>query len=514
MTAFRKLSAVVIALAALVATARHVPAQGAAEAVMPALKLLAEGDRLADKKDYATAVLRYKDAYEQLVPELRGRKFLEAVKPQLMTRDELKKHMAKLVAEDYSDDELHEADSMLKAFRLAPPDLDLKATMTALLTEEVGGFYNPKDKAMVLIREGGDEPKKKKGLFERIFGGEEEFDKDSTKITLAHEMTHALQDQHFDLQALDRAVEHDDDMALALTSLVEGEATLVMFAEMLRGDGEPKEALKFPPERMDAAFSVLRALTPFASGKTFQKAPLLLRESLIFPYHKGTVFLLHLTNHSEWKLVDQAFRTPPVSTEQILHPEKFYEKAKLDEPMVIELPSFRETLGKDWKQVSSNVLGEFQATILLADAPGASTHKAQVAAAGWDGDQFAVFENDAKQLGLVWLSTWDSRKDAEEFAAAYADRRDRSLAALAGKKKADNKPGGAKQPSGRSDQRLERDGRVFLVDRKGDDVAVIEGFSPQVTEKLLSQAFAAKKTVKRFTRKEATGKEKAGKPRR
>jgi hypothetical protein len=394
---------------------------------------------------------------------------------------------------------------MLKAFRLAPLDMDLKATMTALLTEEVGGFYNPKDKAMVLIREGGDEPKKKKGLFDRLFGGgEEEFDKDGTKITLAHEMTHALQDQHFDLQALDRAVEHDDDMALALTSLVEGEATLVMFAEMLRGDGEPKDALKFPPGRMDTAFGLLRAALPFASGPTFKKSPLLLRESLIFPYHKGTVFVLHLTNHSEWKLIDDAFRTPPVSTEQILHPEKFYEKGKLDEPMVIELPSLDAALGKEWKPVSSNVLGEFQTTILLADVPGASTAKAQTAAAGWDGDQFAVLENDRKQLGLVWISTWDSEKDAEEFAAAYADRRTKSLAPPAAKAKTGGNPRSDGKPStsAKPELRLERTERVYLVERKGSDVAVIEGFSPAVTEKLLAQVFAAKKTVKRFQRQE------------
>jgi hypothetical protein len=465
-------------------------------AVQPALKLLAEGDALADKQDYAAAVLRYKEAYEQLVPELRGRKFLQPVKPQLMTREELKKHMAKLVAEDYTDEELRQTDRALKAFRLVPADLDLKATMTSLLTEEVGGFYNPKDKAMVLIREGGDEPKKKKGLFSRLLGGEEKFDKAGTKITLAHEMTHALQDQHFDLQTLDKSVEHDDDMALALTSLVEGEATLVMFAEMLRDDeggGDPKDALSYPPAAIDAAFGLLRTMMPFASGKTFQKAPLILRESLIFPYHKGTVFVLHLTNHSKWELVDKAFRSPPVSTEQILHPEKFYDKDKLDEPTAIELPDLAEAVGKSWKKVSSNVLGEFQTTILLADGPGASTRKAQVAAAGWDGDRFVVFENAAKQLGLVWLTTWDSQKDAEEFAATYADHRARKLA-----------PAGNKQPD--SDKpakpRIEQEGRAYVVERRGDDVAVVEGFSPEITDRLLAQLVAAKKTPKRFQRAE------------
>ncbi len=431
------------------------------------------------------------------MPDLRGRKLLEPVKPQLLTREELKKRMIKIMAEDYTDEELRETDRSLKAFRLVPEDLDLKATMTNLLTEEVGGFYNPKDKAMVLIREGGDEPKKrKKGLFGRLFGGEPKFDKDGTKITLAHEMTHALQDQHFDLQALDKAVEHDEDMVLALTALVEGDATLVMFAEMLRGDEDPKDILDYPPAVMDAAFGTLRAMLPWASGKTMQKSPLILRESLIFPYHKGTVFVLHLTNHGEWELVDKALRSPPVSTEQILHPEKFYDKDKLDEPTEVKLPDLAEVVGKSWKRVGGNVLGEFQTTILLADGP-ASTRKAQVAAAGWDGNRYVVFESEGKQLGLVWLTTWDRSKDAEEFAAAYARHRASKLTSKPAP--SGEKP---KDPPRTDDQaappRIERDGRVYVVERRGDDVVVIEGFSPDITEKLLAQAATAKKGPKRF----------------
>jgi hypothetical protein len=499
---FRKLRIAASALFVLVAfSVWQAAADGPAkQPAKPALKLLAEGDALADKKDYATAVVRYKEAYEHLVPELRGRKFLEAVKPRLMTREELKKHMAKLIDEDYTDDELRETDRTLKAFRLVPADLDLKATMTSLLTEEVGGFYNPKDKAMVLIREGGDEPKekKKRGLFSRLFGEEETFDKDGTKITLAHEMTHALQDQHFNLQALDKAVAHDEDMALALTSLVEGEATLVMMAEMMRGEGKAEDALEYPPAAMDAAFGVLRMMMPFATGRTFQQSPMILRESLIFPYHKGTVFVLHLTNHSQWKLIDAAFRSPPVSTEQILHPEKFYDKDKLDEPVTIELPDLSAAVGKSWRRVSANVMGEFQLTILLADAPKGSMRKAQVAAAGWDGDRYAVFEGDGKQLGLVWVTTWDGGKEAEEFAAAYADRRAKKLAAenRAGGEKAGDKASGEKA----APLRIEREGRVYAVDRRGDDVVVIEGFSPEITNKLLAQAATAKKTPKRFKR--------------
>jgi hypothetical protein len=295
-------------------------------------------------------------------------------------------------------------------------------------------------------------------------------------------------------------------MIHALTCLVEGEATLVMFAEMMRGDEDPREALKLPPERMDLMFSALRSLSPFASGKTFQKAPLILKESLIFPYHKGTVFVLHLTNRSDWKLVDEAFRSPPVSTEQVLHPEKYYDPDRRDEPVELELPNVAGIVGGKWQRVGrGNVMGEFQTMVMLAD--GAKSMKsAQTAAAGWDGDRYEVFENDAKQLALAWLSTWDTPRDAEEFAAAYAERRTRQLAPPS--KKSPGQAADSKKPAGKPASALarwEQDGRVYLVERRGTDVAVIEGFSAKATDEVLPALFKSKKSPKRFRPVDAKG---------
>jgi hypothetical protein len=463
-----------------------------------ALALLAEGDRLADRQDFDKALLKYKDAYEEIVADLRGLKFRDRVAPKFMTRRQLRDYMIKSMTEDYSEAELIEMDRSLKAFRLVPDDMDVKQTLTNLLTEEVGGFYNPKNKNMVLIKEEVD-PKRKKGLFDLVFGSDG-FDKDEAKVTLAHEMVHALQDQHFDLQAMDKVVKRDDDMALALSALVEGEATLVMFAEMLRDDGDPRAALKMPPQKMDLAFAALKGFMPFASGRTFQRSPLILRESLIFPYHKGTVFVLHLTNRSQWKLVDRAFREPPTSTEQILHPEKYFDKNKLDEPQQVDLPDVAAAVGPGWKRVGYNVMGEFATMILLADYKGASGKTAQAAAAGWDGDRYAVFESADKRLGLVWMTTWDSEKDAEEFAAAYADRLAKKLSETARAPLSAPPPGAKPLKTKPAIMHLSRWERTYHIERRGQEVAVIEGFSAEATAKLAELAFTAKKSPKKFVR--------------
>jgi hypothetical protein len=457
-------------------------AQGGAE------RFLAEGDRLADAKDYAAAVLAYKDAYERIVPQIREREFKKPVNPKLMSRSDLKAHMAKLLAEDITEAEMLLLDRGYKALGLVPPKLDVKETLLNLLTEEVAGFYNPKDQSMYLIKE--EESKDKKGVLDFLFGSSEAFNKDEQKMTLAHEMAHALQDQHFDLQAMDKAVQHDDDMILALQAVVEGEAMLVMFAEMVRDDTAPQEVLRTAPGYIHFAFTAMKAFLPVASGKTMKSAPPIFRESLLFPYHRGTVFLLHGTNRSGWKAVDQAFTDPPTSTEQIIHPDKYFRDR--DVPTQVDLPDLQGAVGSEWQLLGSNTVGELQLTVMLAGQPGA-----EKAGPGWDGDHYAVFENDQKQPGLVWLTTWDSARDAQEFARCYRAFLGRKLKTLLDRQDVPATTGAA-----HADDKFRQTigGRAYHVECREKDVAIVEGFTPQATENLVELAFSARKSEKVFRR--------------
>ncbi len=440
-------------------------------------ELLGEGDSLADKKDYSGALVLYKQAYEKWVADVRGLPFKESVRPKLMDRGDLQKQMIQLVNEDYTDAEFHLMQQWLTAFGMAPAGLDAKKTIIDLHSEEVAGFYNPKNKDMVLIKE----PEvQKKGLLGALFGGGGDgFDKAEQKTTLSHELVHALQDQQFDLLKMDGAVEHDDDMILALTALIEGDATVVMLADMQRDTDDPREIIRTPPQMADLLFGTMKAMMPFASGKTMRNAPAIFKESLLFPYHKGTVFVLHQTNSGGWKAVDNAFRDPPTSTEQVLHPEKY---RKRDEPVQLEFPDLQPALGDGWKHLGSNVMGEFQTIVLLRGVKGADK-----AAAGWDGDAYAIYESAEKKPALVWASTWDSATDAKEFFQAYQS--------VVTKKLGD---GAERKETGDKQFVLTKGEAVHHVELRDKDVMAVEGFSAGETAKLVDLAFAAKKSPKKF----------------
>jgi hypothetical protein len=449
-----------------------------------AAKLLAEGDRLADKAEYTEALLRYKGAYEKILPGLRGLEFKNPVAPQFMERKDLREHMAKLFREEMSEEDIVLADASLKAFGFVPANFKTEELVLRLYAEEVAGFYDPKRKEIFLIKE--TEKPQKPGLLARLLGATGGFDKEEQKATLAHEMAHALADQHFDLEKMQQVVEDDDDQSLALQALIEGEATLVMMIDMQRTEGDDgKEMLKASPEAMDFSIGLMKGFLPFASGKTFRNAPPIFQETMLFGYLKGLVFLLHLTNDDEWNAVNRAFRSPPLSTEQILHPEKYLRD--VDAPVAIDLPKFGELAASGWKELGQNVLGELQISILLR------RHWGSQSAAGWDGDRFAVFDGPDERLGMVWFTTWDSERDASEFAGAYAQYV-RSRLGLGDANKDAAK--GNEPPKVADDVRLDRDGAVYRIARRGTDVIAIEGFPAETSDKLFQSALKSQKRPK------------------
>lgn len=451
-------------------------------------ELLSDGDRLADEKKYAEALLKYKQAYESIVPQLRGLEFKEEVDPSLMKRSELQKRLVDLVAEEIPEERMLLMDRSLKVFGFIPAAMKVESTLLNLYTEEVAGFYHPKTKKIFLITE-AEEPKPQ-GIIGLLFGSGDPFNKDEQKIALSHEMAHALADQHFNLDRLQEATKKDEDMEMALAALIEGEATLVMMAEMGRESGDARAVLRMPPEVMESAMGWMRFIMPFATGKTFRSAPLIFKESLIFPYFQGMIFVLHLTNRGGWTPVDNAFRDPPASTEQILHPEKY--RFPRDVPTAIAVGDLADEIGEEWKQLGSNVLGEFQISILLAG------HNAKGAAAGWDGDRYVVFEDEQGNLGLCWLSTWDTAGDAKEFAAAYGEYMEKKIAPKqdAGKKADEADEADAEE----ADETVHvlRDGRAYHVQRRDADVAVVEGFTEEETARLVEKLFQAEKQPKHF----------------
>jgi hypothetical protein len=189
---------------------------------------------------------------------------------------------------------------------------------------------------------------------------------------------------------------------------------------------------------------------------------------MTFPYLKGIVFCASLTNRGRWTAIDKAYRNPPLSTEQILHPEKYGETPDL--PRKIDFTGL--DLPEGWKLAHTNVLGEFQIQLLL------TRHAGKQAAAGWDGDSYSILESPSGSLGLVWRSVWDDESEAIEFATAYSNCQTRRFQL--------DEPDGPTMPS--EIRRSSKDLAYWIV-RRGPEVVVLEGFSEPDSARLVESAF-------------------------
>jgi hypothetical protein len=438
-------------------------------------KLLSEGDQLADRGKASDAVVAYQRAFEQLLPGIRRLTFKHEVKRDVTSREDLKGVLLKEFDEEMTPAEFRANELGMKVLGLLPREIDLRETMAKLLAEEVAGFYDTKTKTMHMIRETEEKAKKPPTFLERLLGKTGGFDKDENKTVIAHELTHALADQNFDLDAMQKAVKQNDDQDLALSALIEGEATLTMIGASM-DDWDGTVIRDMPSARLDKLFSILIPLMPMAGGASLREAPVILSESMIFPYLRGMVFCAYLTNHGGWTALDDAYRQPPLSTEQVLHPEKYRDRPDL--PMRVDLGPL--DAGAGWTEAGRNVVGEMQLGVLLR------VHGGKAAAAGWDGDTFAVFEGPDHRLGLAWLSTWDDDDEAREFARGSTRFQTTKIGA------------DVAQPEAFPDStRRTQQGTVFAVERRGSDVAVVEGFDAETTERLIESVFKAKKSEMR-----------------
>lgn len=436
------------------------------------LALLKEGDAAADKGDTTEAVIRYKRGFEKLLPGMRKIPFKTEVKRDVTAREDLKKFLVKEIDEDMTPTEFRAGELGMKALGFLPMGFKLKDTMVKVYSEEIAAFYDTKTKTMHLIKEPEAKTTKEPTFLEKLLGKSKGFDKDENKTVIAHELTHALADQNFDIDTMQKRIKNNDDRSLALSALIEGEATLTMIgAQMNDWDGSAVKDL--PASSLDRIFGFLIPLMPLAGGKSLREAPVILSETLIFPYLRGLVFCARLTNDGGWDALNKAYTAPPLSTEQIIHPEKY--ASAPDTPTAVDLGKL--DAGDSWKERGRNVVGEMQLGILLR------RHGGKTAAAGWDGDEYAVFEDKDGRLGLVWFTTWDSVDDAKEFHKGYTRFQTTKLGEGAANPEAF--PDAIRRPHEKS---------LFVVERRGADVVVVEGFSPDQTDRLIEKAFEARKS--------------------
>jgi hypothetical protein len=152
-----------------------------------------------------------------------------------------------------------------------------------------------------------------------------------------------------------------------------------------------------------------------ADTTVLDTTPAVIQKQMMFPYEQGLVFVDALYQQGEYAAIDDAFADPPVSTEQILHPERYLAG---EQPEMVALPPLTDTLGSGWEWVDENVLGEYTLRLYLEEQ--IASQNAIIAAEGWGGDRYAVYHRpDTEDLAMVIQINWDSRTEADEFASYF-----------------------------------------------------------------------------------------------
>ncbi|HVM59537.1 MAG TPA: hypothetical protein VMV72_01615 [Verrucomicrobiae bacterium] len=318
---------------------------------------------------------------EQQTSGLRGLSFKSPVNYKLIERAQLRQVLADKVKEQYSEQQLRDYSRSLAALGLIPEGTDLLKALVSMYGEQVAAFYVPEERSLYTFKDLA-------------------FSKSLDKMLLSHELTHALQDQNFDLQKFPLKIKDNDDLALATSALVEGDATVLM--------------TRWYVENIDPSKMLGDLGAMFGQDTTkLREAPPFLREMLVFPYQQGQQFAMSLFVAGGTAAIDAAFRNPPTCTKDILHPDEFLKHRAT--PEHVEPPAFDS---KDWRLIGNNSLGEFGTGFLLKQGMGA--YDAQVMAEGWNGDRYHVYERGTNgPTALVWATAWDDEQRAGEFADAY-----------------------------------------------------------------------------------------------
>lgn len=298
------------------------------------------------------------------------------------TRPELERYLEFKLDEELDEERAELLSESYGLLGLLPPGFNLRPALKELYLEQVAGFYDPDSTTLFVL---ADQPE---SMLESL---------------LVHELVHAIQDQSIDLDAItDR--DRGNDRQAAAQAAIEGHATLVMFEFLLAQRQEGAVDLTTMPDLMDQVRSAMEAAR--TQSPAMAAAPLILQESLLFPYLGGAAFVEAL-----WK--SEAGRPPPFgvllpqSTEQVLHPERFL-GGERDEPEELELSA-----GAGWRTLYEDTLGELEIGILLETLGGD-----RAAAAGWDGDRYALLVSDQGTRALAWFTVWDSEGSRDRFVRA------------------------------------------------------------------------------------------------
>ncbi len=333
------------------------------------------------------------DAIKSRVTQLRGLAPKQDVPEVALTQQEYRDRMIADMADEDSQKSIEDSRQLMVALGLLQPDIDLYQMELDFRTGIVLGEYDPETKELYVIT-GTD------------------LTRPLERVTLAHEFTHALQDQYYDIRALLPKDSDNSDRDLAVSSLLEGDA---LISEQLYENHVLTRAERQEKRRQEQSMS---------GQLNLDRVPLVILEETYFPYVYGPEFIATVIGRSNYRqmmdsgtgygaAVERIFQDPPKSSAQIIHPDKYLNNVQ---PVAVSFPDLAAALGPGWEQRRKDLLGEIDHRILIQQF--VNRDLGERAADGWAGDAFALLRN-GNQTAVVVRSVWDTPNEASEWFDAY-----------------------------------------------------------------------------------------------
>lgn len=410
------------------------------------------------------------------------------VKRKLTSRDEVYAYLTQHL-NDEDVQRLRRSELVLKKFGLLPHDFNLETFLVALLKEEVAGYYDPKTKTV--------------NLLDWVPIEEQE-------PVMAHELTHALQDQDINLQKWMKKGDKDlgeiksdptpadienDEIANAREAVIEGQAQAMMFQYAIAPTGH---TITSSPALVDAMLE--ETLTGSSTTKVFNQAPIFLKESLTFPYSYGMGFVIKLMQHGgKEKAFADVLHNPPHTTRQIMQPDTYISGEKI---VPLHLPDFKRSL-KDYKKFDIGAMGEFDVAMLVEQY--ADKKLSKTIYPEWRGGYYYAAKqktDPAAPLALLYVSRWSNPESAATFAGIYASSLKQRY-----KKHDENDNPPARSPQDSKDSKdsittatppplhgrhsWNTDEGTVIVEQQSDTVFISESFDPTTSATLEAEVFGA-----------------------
>ena len=313
---------------------------------------------------------------------------LSPLKKSMRSREEIRAYLLEKMKEDKDADKRYADQKTMEKFGLLPKNYPLEETLVKVLTEQIAGLYDADSQEFFIAdwNSPADE-----------------------RMVMSHELTHALQDQHFHIDKWTDAAKPNDDAELARDAVIEGSAMAAMLDYQLGGKGSIRDLGDFDPAML---------MGDADSSPELSKAPQILQDELLFPYLAGTTFTQHVLKASRgWPDFPKVFEKPPVSTQQIMHPDMYLHGVV---PPKIKLPDTAGVISADWKKLDENNMGEFGLLEIFKQY--LDKDRSTNLAAAWSADRYALFENQKDNRDMLLFDVrLASDADAARFLGAYSE---------------------------------------------------------------------------------------------